>query len=407
MFIQPPRHRYCPQTIIFAFIMFTQSPRTYELLKEYMVLPHKNHLRRLSAAMHISPDTEINTINYLGNISKHLQPHQKIVLLLIDEIYLKSKIEYKSHKITGFASNNDSLASTVQSFMIKSPFSHFREIVKLIPVSSSNGSELYDMVKIVINFVQSNGFQIIAIITDNNRINQTMFKMFSNTHMFQNPHPSYSSDQIFLMYDTVHAFKNIRNNWINLTTLNHTFTYSDWETSELKYASFSHLRDLYTCESNMLIKKAYKLNYKTVYPSNLDRLNVSLADNIFHESTISALDPTNYAQKSTGDFMQIIKNWWNIVNTKSPNAGVRTRSDFKMPFRSLDDERLIFLIRFIEWLKTWNVESNCGRLSNDTFKAIVQSTTVIMLSSQYLHWIVWLNDCRYRTFCQACFKQMI
>lgn len=245
------QRRYSPLTIIFAFIVFMQSPRTYELIREYLLLPHKSHLRHLSAAMNVSPDTTKNTQHYLSKISNHLKPELKVVMLLIDEIYVKSKLEYKSHRITGFASNNsDSLATTVQSFMIKSCFGHFREIIRLIPVSSSNGSELYEMTKDVITFVQNNGFQMFVIITDNNRLNQNKFKLFSKTHSFPNPHPSYSSDHIFLMFDTVHLFKNIRNNWINLSTLDNTFTYADWDTNDMKHASFSHLRDLYSSESN-------------------------------------------------------------------------------------------------------------------------------------------------------------
>lgn len=46
---------------------------------------------------------------------------------------------------------------------------------------------------------------------------------------------------IYLTYDFVHVFKNIRNNWINLKNDMKTFVYPDFETNEISFASFKHL----------------------------------------------------------------------------------------------------------------------------------------------------------------------
>lgn len=140
---------------------------------------------------------------------------------MIDEIYIKSSLQYKEKHVRGYAENSDNaLASTVQSFMIKSAFGPFKEIIRLTPVNSSTGDQLFKMTNEVIEFILNQGFQVGAIIPDNNRINQNMFKLFAKTEFyFNNPSPKYSNCPIYLMFDTVHCFKNIRNNWVNLKKL--------------------------------------------------------------------------------------------------------------------------------------------------------------------------------------------
>lgn len=57
------------------------------------------------------------------------------------------------------------------------------------------------------------------------------------------------SQPLFLLYDTVHILKNIRNNWIN--PKNVTFHFPDFENPEImKSADFSHIRELYHKEKN-------------------------------------------------------------------------------------------------------------------------------------------------------------
>lgn len=96
-----------------------------------------------------------------------------------------------------------------------------------------------------------------------------------------NPYPSY------VFFDSVHILKCIRNNWINLKNNNHEFTVPFWKElvhykntdiesnneqhDGITKATFSHLRDLYKLEQNMLVKSAPNINYKTLYPNNFDR----------------------------------------------------------------------------------------------------------------------------------------
>lgn len=126
---------YCHQSIITAFVIYSHSSSTYEFLRQFFILPHKRYLQFISSKLSISPDSDDNTQHYLKIMAKNLNEREKVVNLMIDEIYVTSKLVYKAQKIDGMAENKpDELAKTIQSFMITSPFGHFKEMVRLCQV---------------------------------------------------------------------------------------------------------------------------------------------------------------------------------------------------------------------------------------------------------------------------------
>lgn len=367
--------KYDPTTIVFSFMIYSQSPVAYNFIRNYLTLPHKRYLQQISSSLKIGSDGgKSNTINYLSHVSKSLSQREKIVSLLIDEIYVNSTLSFKSQNLVGLAENNpNELAKTVLSFMISSPFGKFKEIVRLLPVSGLSGEFLKTMTIEIINFVQQCNFTVISVITDNNRINQNMYKLLSNSNTM--PNPADPSKSIFLTYDSVHVFKNINNNWLNRKDNLKTFIYPDFtDLNKTKRACFEHLRMFHRNEQLSIIKRAHKLSNKTLYPNNFERQNVTLADNIFHESTIVALT-LEEEYKDTADFLQIIRHWWDIVNTKSTIKGKIKLNKWSGPISSIDDEKIVFLNQFTIWLTKWHeLNNNDFSLSKDTNAALLRCT---------------------------------
>lgn len=148
------------------------------------------------------------------------------------------------------------------------------------------------MTKLVIDLINKCDFHVIVIVSDNNRINRNMFSLLKGSspeYFINDIDPPYIT---FLMYDFVHILKNIRNCWLNKKDGFQSFIFPDFNNSdELLTAKFSDLKHLYHHNNNIsvLLQHTHKLNHKTLYPSNLERYKVSLACNVFHESTYSAL----------------------------------------------------------------------------------------------------------------------
>lgn len=376
------RIRYDSSTVIMAFQLYSQSPACYKLLRNFLILPHTRYLQFISSALDVSPDKDINSENYLSHICKNLSERERVVSLLCDEIYITQRLDYRSKKIVGTASNNsDELGKTALTFMISSCFGNTSEVVKILPVNNIKGTDLSSVAMQVITFVQKCGFTVLCLITDNHSINRTMFKKLANTGTSMT-NPSDSTKTIFFMYDFVHLFKNIRNNWINLKNVDQTFVFPSFEQSceadVLNYAKFKHFRDVYEDEKNSTIKQAFKLNYKTIYPSNLERQKVYLVDNLFHRSTIACLK-TKPECEGTVQFLEIIRHWWDIVSLRSTLKGLQTKNCWRKPFENRDDPRFQFLKNFIMWLEKWHtIPNNNGHLSNETYSALHQSTTVLI-----------------------------
>ncbi len=215
--------KYSHGILLTAFIIHSGSAAAYDILRDYLVLPHPRTLQSLSSNLNISPDSKdcTNDVNYLQYISMDLEEREKLVLLLIDEIYIKSGIQYKGSKITGLATKNDDLhmARTVQSYMIKSAFGRFEEIVRLVPVLDCTGDEFYLMTMEVIHMLRNIGFIVFGIVTDDHTVNENLYVQIlnqfpSNSERLCVEFPFRAPFKTFLMHDSVHLFKNIRNNWI-------------------------------------------------------------------------------------------------------------------------------------------------------------------------------------------------
>ena len=73
------------------------------------------------------------------------------------------------------------------------------------------------------------------------------------------------------------------------------------------------------------LKKAHKLSKQMLNPTSIEKSSVALANSCFHESTIFALryySSHGYPYfKETADFLQIIRDWFNVVNCKSKVVG--------------------------------------------------------------------------------------
>lgn len=382
--INKKRKMYSLSSTLFSLIIYCQSSSTYDRLKDFLILPTKRHLQQISADLNVFPNNNITEENtYLSYLSSNLTDQEKVVCLLVDEIYIKTGLQYKAKNVTGYAENNASeFAKTIQTFMISSPFGHFKEVIRLVPVQKMTGNQLSDTTLETVNLIQKYNFKVLCIITDNNKVNQKMFSTLSeNIHM---DNPAYINEKIFLTYDFVHIFKNIYFNWLNLKNYENTFIYPDFDDfSKTKKASFAHIRQVYKKELSHVAKRAYKLNDKTVFPNNLERQNVNLAENVFHDSTIAALK-CHEEYTETSEFLQIIKNWWSIVNLKSAIKGKLKRQEFCKPILSSSDNQIDFLKKFVLWLNHWNSDrlNNIG-LTKDTFNALKRSTEVLISLIEY------------------------
>ncbi|CAH1993827.1 unnamed protein product [Acanthoscelides obtectus] len=231
--------------------------------------------------------------------------------------------------------------------------------------------ELSQIVLDVIRYIQMEGFKVLCV-----------FRCLCNGDVYFSI-PSDPAEKIFTLFDFVHIFKNIYHNWLNLKNVEHTFLYPNYNNFDVQEkASFENIRSFYKNEIEKLTRLAYKLNDKTLYPNNLERQSVVLANNVFHESTIAALK-TCSSYSSTANFLQIVHDWWSIINVKNTLKGTHKRDDHSCPIIPFHDENFKFLKKFLNWLDACHQNIQNVGLSTDTYNALKHSTSVMIKLVDY------------------------
>ena len=390
--------RYTPRYLLLAFRLFCLSRSAYKMLRDScLMLPHISYLRQLSNCFTQTATTltgENAQSVYLKQKCSVLADHEHLCVLMMDEIYVSPKIAYKSGSLQGFATNmgqssNTDEASTVQAFMLASIFSKNKDVAALQPVKNLDTSFLHDIVMKALKMVESAGYKVVALISDNNRINRNVFgAICGGTLKPSIVHPLDSSRQLFFLFDSVHLLKSIRNNWIN--QINQTFIFPRVDGSTAK-ACFAHLKQLYDSERNAIAKLAPGLTVMALHPNNTQRQNVTLALKVFAEKNISALtefgNRFNFGVSGTRDFILTIVQLWKILNVKQMRKGQQLNDVFCEPIRSLHDDKLNWLSTFYDWLCAWErlqLNPRSGCLSKETLFALKQTVLAAKLIAEYL-----------------------
>jgi len=139
--------RYSSETLLIAFRFFAISASVYSRLRSTMLtLPHVSYVKRLSSVFSLSGGLqESDHFLYLKHKAQLMEPHERHVMLLLDEIYVKPKTTYKGGSLTRMASNIPSeQASTVQTFMLCSLLSANKDVAAMVPVKNLTADYLKD-----------------------------------------------------------------------------------------------------------------------------------------------------------------------------------------------------------------------------------------------------------------------
>ena len=106
-------------------------------------------------------------------------------------------------------------------------------------------------------------------------------------------------------------------------------------------------------ESNKLIKYNTTLTLKALYPSNIERQQVSPALKIFNNDNILSLEEFGphheelYGWEDTCQFLKIIEKWWKIVNVKVPGKGRRLLDQDFDEIIKIDQPQLLYLKKYM------------------------------------------------------------
>ena len=149
---------------------------------------------------------------------------------------------------------------------------------------------------------------------------------------------------------------------------------------------------MYRADQRSLAKLAPSLTAKACWPSSLERQNVKWALRVFDISTSSALkaccsETPPDTHLHTAAFITIICDIWKMFNINNLFKGIRL-NELSHPF-VLNDPRLKYVARVIEWLDKWrNLSQKTGKLTTQTFTSFRHSCIAITSIINHL-----IEDC--------------
>lgn len=373
------------------------SPKGYDHARtsQLLTLPAKCTLQRYVGPSPTSSGMSAAMRERLTYEASLLSTKQHMATLIIDEASIKPKCVYdrKSDAVFGFrdkpnsdtsCSSKEILANRVLCFVLHGISSSYRIPCSYYFTKQLSGRDLYAWTKEVIAAVESCGFLVVRIVTDNYSSNTTMFKLMGNGCLSTVvKHPQDPHRVIFLSFDPCHVLKNIRSQFLERELT---------DSSGVICGAF--VQKLYELQKGMTVKLARNLTRKHVYPTNLEKMNVLRAVQIFSPQVIAAIehlqenakgDPAFYIFRkasSTVHFMKTVKQWFDIHDTTYAGSGN------KMLITKADDTRLLWLTgeftSYMEGIQQTSKAVGKSAFTDETFQALLFTTKSTVQTVEFL-----------------------
>ena len=160
----------------------------------------------------------LDDVSLFKSVFANIEEQCRSCVLIIDEVYVKASLTYRGGSIFGYAADcPEKLATTLLCKMVKCFFDSKTFLAKILPCHALTAAFQHQAVTEVKQSLEASGAKVFGLINDNNRFNQSFFKMSTAVDInapciVQSPVDP--SRPLFLLFDPVHIFKNIRNSWI-------------------------------------------------------------------------------------------------------------------------------------------------------------------------------------------------
>uniref|UniRef100_A0A0K2VIC1 Putative LOC101234561 [Hydra vulgaris] n=1 Tax=Lepeophtheirus salmonis TaxID=72036 RepID=A0A0K2VIC1_LEPSM len=386
LFRESKGRQYSPGLLSVALMWQNVSHSLYDQIysSNILTLPSTRYLKILSSAITVEEGLPQSTIRYLKSRIRGLKSREKYVTLMIDEIYSAQRVEFVGGKF--FRHENDTGTKTILTFMIKSAASKYTDVIALVPVTNLTPEFLFNKYNPIMKTLWEIGFTVVALSIDNHSANRTFYAQYLCGQKLQNSiaHPHDNTKRVFLLIDAVHNFKNIYN----------CFQSKDYlvcpnislpESPSLR-PNFAHIREIFNKESTLGVKLAHKLSIKVLNANTIEKTNVKLADAVFHESTIAALkfySDTKPEYMETANFIEFVRNHWNIMNINTPYFEHKKKDIFREPISKVNIMAVGFLREFAVFLEEWKKSGSRG-LTEETFLVTKHTSLTVADLSEYL-----------------------
>ena len=244
---------------------------------------------------------------------------------------LTETLRFSGGRVVGYAQNasrdTEILATHALVLEVVCHYGGPKYILSITPVAKLNSDKLKVILLEAFVVVKKAGGTIISCVCDNCNTNVSVYaKLGGPGKVFIDNINSYA----FLVFDYVHSFKNIRNNWITVHNKELSFT----KDGKAYVARWKDIEALYNEDRKNNIRLT-KITYTAVYPNPLQRQSVPFVCQIFNDKTVAALSALKDKldiSEGTIIFVKLITDWFHMMNVKDRYSGINMRDDCPQPW---------------------------------------------------------------------------
>ena len=318
--------------------------------------------------------TPLNTQVLEKTFKKTRHVLQKNCMLLVDEVKIRPTVSYSGGVLNGMAKNDsESKASSMLCVKMKCLHGGPSLMISVTAVHKLTAAFQFTIVKEAATVVERSGGIVLRSMTDNHKINQQNTKLFTQRSESEAVHPLDDQRKWFLLFDSVHILKCIRNKWITEKLQKLSFV-------KKIVGSFSDIKSLYEAEKYSILKTT-TLASASVNPSKLQLQNVKHVLSIFSDRVVAPLKLQGSSE--TAEFVQFILNWWNTMNVSEKGRDIRVRDPNRAPQTAASTNLQSFLEQF-KASESGHGPKRVQCLTHDTRRALVQTTEGLISLCRHL-----------------------
>ena len=185
---------------------------------------------------------------------------------------------FQGNHLIGYSVDQpDKLARTILALMVCPSLGGKPFVARLIPIYTLDGDMLFDQILKLINIIHEASDNVFLVMCDNLRAHARTFGLFHerlgslNEFSVNHPNSNGNIDRLYLLYDPIDLFKNIKNNW--LTEKLQKLKFFIPGENETVIAEWKHIVLIYNPERDI---KETKLDFATIFPTILVSRKCSL-----------------------------------------------------------------------------------------------------------------------------------
>ncbi|KAL9692256.1 hypothetical protein quinque_000018, partial [Culex quinquefasciatus] len=278
--------RYSNTTKNVAIGLFYCSPNGYRELRKLLRLPSPSMIKKWLQRLAISEGFNEAVLSLLTNQAKLFTRRQKVVIISIDEITLKSWLQFngKADSISGYPTrlegeqlNVEDRASSALVVQIRClETGHKQSIAYFFSSNGFKADQLKKIVELSVAKIAATGLIPKALVLDQNSTNRSLFTKLGVSEI--TPYFEYADQKVYCFFDPPHLIKSTRNN-----LMHHGAVYNG------KLAKWGHLRSLYYEDIERLPRAVPKLKQTHVFMPAFGEMRVPVAVQTLSTSVYAAI----------------------------------------------------------------------------------------------------------------------